>query len=142
MREGIGIESEPVTYPVEQWHIKRFAEAVGDANPLYHDEVVARTTRYGGIVAPPTFYRAFHPKEPPINVMKEAGLTRVLDGGSDWEYLEPIRPGDRIAVTSKVAGLDQKTGRMGEMLILSIDHIYRNQFGNQVAIQRQSRILY
>lgn len=142
MRNAIGIESEPVEYPVERWHIKRFAEAVGETNPLYLDETEARKTRHGGVIAPPTFYRAFYPKEPPVNVMQEANLKRVLDGGSEWEFFEPIRPGDTISVTSKLGELNVKQGRAGPMLIVAVDHTYRNQYGVTTAVQRQNRILY
>ncbi len=142
MRKAIGVESEPVTYPVEQWHVRRFAEAVGDLNPLYCDEAEARKTRYGGIIAPPTFFRAFFPKEPPVNVQAMTGLQRVLDGGSDWEFFEPIRPGDRITATSKLASLNVKSGRLGPMLFVGVDNIYRNQLGQLTATQRQNRILY
>ena len=142
MRQAIGVESEPVFYDVEQWHIKRFAEAIGDPNPLYQDEAAARKTRYGGIIAPPTFFRALSPKEPPGDVNKGITLKRVLDGGSDWEYFHPIRPGDRIAATSQFASFDVKQGRRGSMLFIGVAIIYRNQFNEVVATQRQNRILY
>lgn len=143
LKSAIGVESEPTIYEVEKWHIRRFAEAVGDANPLYTDEGKARKTRYGGIIAPPTFFRAFFPREPPINVQQEVpSLKRVLDGGSEWEFFEPIRPGDEIAVTSKLAKMNVKAGRLGKMLLVSVDHTYRNQLGETVATQRQNRILY
>ena len=142
MRKAIGVESEPVFYDVEQWHIQRFAEAIGDPNPLYQDEAAARKTRYGGIIAPPTFFRALFPKEPPGTVNQGITLKRVLDGGSDWEYFHPIRPGDRIAATSQFASFDVKQGRMGAMLFIGVSIIYRNQFDEIVATQRQNRILY
>ena len=142
MRGAIGVESEPLTYDIEQWHISRFAEAIGDGNPLYHDEGAARKSRLGGIVAPPTFFRALFPKEPPVNIRDEVPLKRVLDGGSDWEWFEPIRPGDKIAVTMKLADLNMKSGRTGDMLFIAMDITYTNQLGEKVATQRQNRILY
>ena len=39
----------------------------------------------------------------PIPNIRLKGLgaeARGLDGGSDWEYFQPIRPGDRITVTA------------------------------------------
>ena len=142
MRQAVGVESDPVTYVVEKWHVSRFAQAIGDDSPIYHDETEARKTRYGGIIAPPTFFRAFFPKEPPVNVRDEVTLDRVLDGGSDWEFFEPIRPGDKITVTSKLADLNVKSGRMGDMLFMAVDITYRNQFDQAVAVQRQNGILY
>ena len=58
MREqAIGTESEPVTVDVEKGAILKFAQAIGDENPLWNDEAAARRTRYGGLIAPPTFLR-------------------------------------------------------------------------------------
>ena len=52
----IGKTGEPVILEVEKGAIKRFADAVGDRNPLYWDEEHARNSRYGSIVAPPGFF--------------------------------------------------------------------------------------
>ena len=38
MRDVIGVESEAITYDVEKGAIRKFAEAIGDDNPLYVDE--------------------------------------------------------------------------------------------------------
>jgi hypothetical protein len=35
-----------------------FARAIGDFNPVYHDEAAARSSEVGGIIAPPTFVQA------------------------------------------------------------------------------------
>ena len=69
-------------------------------------------------------------------------MKRGLDGGSDWEYFHPIRPGDRIAATAQFASFDVKQGRRGSMLFIGVAIIYRNQFNEVVATQRQNRILY
>ena len=56
MRERvIATEFEPATFEVEKSHITAFARAIGDDNPLWNDEVAARRSRYGGLIAPPTF---------------------------------------------------------------------------------------
>ena len=56
MKKVVGVVQEPIIWEVERGAIKRFAEAVGDPNPLYFDEEYAKGTRYGGIVAPPGFW--------------------------------------------------------------------------------------
>jgi acyl dehydratase len=45
-------------FPVEYGHVMMFARAVGDPNPVYHDEAYAASTEVGGIIAPPTFVQA------------------------------------------------------------------------------------
>jgi len=41
---------------VEKGAIKRYADAVGDFNPIYWDEEYASNSRYGSIIAPPGFF--------------------------------------------------------------------------------------
>ena len=59
-----------------------------------------------------------------------------LDGGSQWEYFHPVRPGDRITVTTMLADLFERPGRLGNMLFSVRETKYVNQFGQTVALQR------
>ena len=58
VKKLIGTESQPLTFEIERGAIRRFAEAIGDPNPLFNDEQAARRTRFGGMIAPPTFMRS------------------------------------------------------------------------------------
>ncbi len=138
IRKLIGTESEPRVVEVERGAIRRFAEAIGDRNPLFNDEAAARHSRFGGMIAPPTFCRSLGGGF--FNV--PLSLARALDGGSEWEYSEPIRPGDRITVVSKLADIREATGRMGTMVFIVTETRYTNQFGRLCAIQRSTGIRY
>ena len=140
MKAAIGIESDPVTHDVEKGAIIKFAEAIGDTNPIFNDEVAARKSRYGGMVAPPTFLRSINPG--PLKVEFRSPYSANLDGGSEWEYFEPIRPGDRITVTTMIADIYERAGRLGNMLFQVRETKYVNQFGNTVAKQRTTGISY
>lgn len=140
LRNAVGVESDPVVYQVEKGHVARFAEAIEDPNPVYSEEVEARRSRYGGIIAPPTFFRAFRPGPPKVPI--ESPFKRNLDGGSDWEYHEPIRPGDTITVTQKLANVTQRQSRLGPMIIMTRETTYVNQFGQLVAVQRSTGLSY
>jgi acyl dehydratase len=136
----IGKTAEPRTYEVERGAIRRFAEAIGDPNPLFNHEAEARKTRYGGMIAPPTFCRSMMAVFPEVKI--DIAGNRGLDGGSDWEYFEPIRPGDRITVQSKIADIRESEGRLGPMVFTTIETTYTNQFGQVVARQRSTGIRY
>ena len=140
LRNAIGVESDPITYEIEKGHIAIFAEAIGDENPIYSDEIKARNSKYGGIIAPPTFYRALRPGSLPETA--ESPFTRNLDAGSDWEFFEPIRPGDRITVTIKLADVVEREGRLGKMIIITRETRYENQLGQIVATQKTNGISY
>ena len=58
VRKQIGMQSETRVVEVERGAIRRFAEAIGDPNPLFNDEAAARKTRFGGMIAPPIFCRS------------------------------------------------------------------------------------
>ena len=139
-RAAIGLESEPKTIEVEKGAIIKFAEAIGDENPVYNDEEAARASRYGGLIAPPTFLRSAVSARPELPF--EVPFDRVLDGGSDWEYFEPVRPGDRITAVSRIEDINERNGRIGLMLISTIIITYTNQFGQVVATQTNTSIRY
>jgi len=138
IRKLVGTESQPRVVEIERGAIRRFAEAIGDPNPLFNDEAAARRSRYGGMIAPPTFCRSLGGGF--FNV--PLPLARALDGGSEWEYSEPIRPGDRITVVSKLADIREAEGRMGTMVFIVTETRYTNQFGQLCAIQRSTGIRY
>ncbi len=140
VRKQIGTRSEPRVVEVERGAIRRFAEAIGDANPLFSDEAAARTTRFGGMIAPPTFCRSLGGAIPEIRI--DMPEFRGLDGGSEWEYLEPIRPGDRITMVSRIADIQERSGRLGPMVFITVEHSYTNHFGKLCALQRSTVIRY
>lgn len=140
-KKFIGIESEPITYDVERGAIRLFAQAIGDPNPLFNDDKQARKTRLGGLIAPPTYVRLLMPRELPRFELPKMPK-RLLDGGSEWEFLEPIRPGDRITVVARLGDLRETEGRMGTMVVRVIELRYTNQFKELCTIQRMSLINY
>jgi acyl dehydratase len=139
-RQAIGRKGPAVTVEVEKGAIQAFSRAIGDDNPLFNDEAAARRGRYGGLVAPPTFLRSVGSVRPELPF--ELPFTRLLDGGSDWEYFEPVRPGDRITSASQITDIAERTGRAGLMLFMTIVITYRNQFDHLVATQTSTTIRY
>ena len=137
----IGKSGEPRIVEVERGAIRRFAEAIGDSNPLFNNEREARATRLGGMITPPTFGRSLSAAIPEVKLDMGESF-RGLDGGSDWEYFEPIRPGDRITVQTKIADLRESDGRLGPMVFIVTETSYTNQFGQVCAIQRSTAIRY
>ena len=140
LRNAVGVESEAAIYEVEKGAIIRFSQAIGDSNPLFQEEVEARQSRYGGIIAPPTFFRTMSPG--PARVNTRSPLPRTLDGGSEWDFFEPVHPGDRIAVTISLKEVVQRAGRLGQMIIMTRETKYVNQLGQVVALQRSTGISY
>ena len=106
--QAIGTQSSPLTMEVEKGAIMKFAEAIRDSTPLWTDEIIARRSKYGGLVAPPTFLRSIRIDRPELPF--DLPFTRLLDGGSDWEYFQPIRVGDHITAKSQRTDLQERVG--------------------------------
>jgi acyl dehydratase len=145
MRRMIGVETPPYVVDIERGDLRRFVEATGETNPLFTDEAWAQGARHGGVVFPPTF---FCPD--PIITAKLAGLARPwpfkysIDGGSEWEFSRPVRVGDRLSLTARIADLYEKQGspQRGRMLFTIIEVRCVNQRGDLVGIARGTGIVY
>jgi acyl dehydratase len=116
-RTLIGRCSAPFTVEVEKGAIRRFADAIGDPNPLYRDEAYARSLGYAGIVAPPTFPTCFRPpEEPPW--FAPLDRRRIVAGQVSFEYRQPIVAGMRLSCRVRFEGVDDKQGSKGRMELL------------------------
>ena len=144
----IGQTISSTTYEVEKGAIARFVEAVGDPNPLYWDEEYARKSRYGSIIAPPGFFgwpvrRRGEPSGDLMTLganLAKAGYGRILDGGVEWEFLKPIRAGDKLTVTSVIRNIVERSGRTGKTVFMFRETTHTAQNGETVATARQTTI--
>ena len=135
-----GLTGAEFIFEVEKRHIRQFAEAIGDINPLYVDEEFAAKTSYGGIIAPPTF---------PIAIGQDSGESldlgleqkRMLHGEQEFIYSRPIRPGDRLHCQMKVSNVYEREGRNGKMQFLILDTEMKDGSGEMVVISR-TNIIY
>jgi acyl dehydratase len=140
LKSFIGVESKAATYEIERHAVERFAEAIGDSNPLYSNREVAAASSYEGLIAPPTFFRSLLPGAYPQPYPEP--FAHVLDGGSKYRYNEPVRVGDQITVVRKITDLFEKHGRMGTMLFKISETNYTNQENRLVATQVTTTITY
>jgi acyl dehydratase len=139
-RSLIGRESEPVVHEVEKGAIRRFAEALGDPNPIYVDEAAARASGYPSLVAPPTFPVALASNER-FRHSLDLGTRSILHGEQQFEYGRPIVAGDRITVKSKVADVQERAGASGAMDVIVIEDEGRDDKGELVFRTRAMLIL-
>ena len=127
LRARIGVPAPPTETTVEAGHLKRFTEAIGDPNPRWKLEV------------PPTFLVALAPVSMHLPEAEEYGKG-WLNGGNRFEYLEPVRVGDRITATGRVADVYEKSGSSGNLLFIIFETEYVNQEGRTVAKLRGTGI--
>ena len=136
----IGRESEPFVADVEKNAIRRFAESIGDPNPIYTDEEAARAAGFPTLVAPPTFPVALASNER-FRHSLDLGTRSLLHGEQQIEYGRPIVAGDRITVKTRVADVQERAGASGPMDILVLEDEGRDAQGALVFRARETLVL-
>lgn len=147
LKQFVGKIDPPHVREVEKGSIRRYADAVGNDNPLYYDEEYARKSRYGGIIAPPGFFgwpKATVPQSEGIiglmTAMINAGFYRILDGGMSYDCYLPVRADDTLIASPKVQSVSEKEGKSGTMIVCNFETTYVNQNGDLVAKAYQTLI--
>jgi acyl dehydratase len=134
------VTSAAVSYDVEKGAIRRFAEAIGDDNPIFYEAQAAQAAGFKTVVAPPTFLCTFRAQALPDLKIVFSGRVR-LNGGNEYEYYRPVYAGDTITVTAKYADVNERTGRTGKMVFVITEYTFTNQHGEVVAKGRNTGIM-
>ena len=138
-RAYIGKASPPVTWEVEKGHIRRFAEAIGDTNPIYTDEAAARAAGHPRIPAPPTFAVALRPND--VRAGMSIDMRKLLHGEQEIELSRPLYAGDVVTVVQRVADIYQKQGKSGAMDFLVLETTATDAEGQLVARTRSTLVI-
>ena len=128
-KEFVGFRSEPVRNLVERGAVRRFAEAVAGPSPLYVDERVARSSRYGSLLVPPTFPRTFDYGRIEGLTLPSAGL---IHGEFRISYERPLLVGDEILCRMQLKDSYDKRGRRGLLGFLVFERTGEGSDGQRV----------
>lgn len=93
-------------FPIEAGFIMNFARAIGDDNPVYRDQEVARDTETGGIIAPPTFVQASAHYDPDYPLRPRPGIPWFGSGATPTGRA----PDSESVPTSQAVGVDAGGG--------------------------------
>lgn len=136
-KSKIGFTSEPVKNDVEKGAIRKFADAIGDTNPLYRDEEAAKKGPLGAIATPPTFLQTLIQD---ANAQARKGLDydpkKLLHGEQHYRYLKPVLAGDVITCQSKIMDIYEKEGKSGGMDFFVVQTTGTNQRGETAFVAR------
>jgi acyl dehydratase len=112
---------EPWCYEVTRDNIRHYAHGIGDDNPLWSDPAYAAGTKYGRLVAPPSFVFA---------------LSRILSGyvgglpgvhamwaGADLTWHRPLLVGTEIRTTAYLKDLVEHQTRFAGRAFQQIYHV-------------------
>jgi acyl dehydratase len=135
-----GKEAEPEVWEAERGHIRRFAQAIGDPNPLWQDRAYAQKSRYKNIIAPPLYLIDEGLVSLVDRLVEMAPLKANINAGTELEYFKPIEAGDTITTVAKLADVQEKKGRTGSLILLIVEVTYTNQREELVARCRNTFI--
>ena len=145
LRKLIGVSLESIVFKVEEGAIQRYAQAIGDSNPLYNDPDFASKTKYGRLLVPPGFtgwpVKAGRPTDKLFESLVKAGAPpRLLDGGVEFEFIEPVGAGDVLTATTKIANITERETRLGKTMFTTVEVTFVNQKGD-VALKSWSTLI-
>jgi acyl dehydratase len=127
--EFVGSRSQPVRNLVERGAVRRFAEAIADPSPLYVDEKVAEHSRYGALIAPPTFPRTFDYGRIEGLELPSAGL---IHGEFRIAYGRPLLVGEELMCRMQLKDSYDKQGRRGLLGFLVFERTGESVDGERV----------
>ncbi|MEZ5502303.1 MAG: MaoC family dehydratase N-terminal domain-containing protein [Halioglobus sp.] len=153
LKDYIGKPTGAGTVHVERGSVSRFAHAVTDPNPVYHD---LRAAHAAGLDAPPvpptwTFSSVFlgaRPEDQPADptggegnpmmkimqqLMKNGGL--VLHGEQEFRYHGSVQCGDVLHWHGKITDIYEKESRGKVMTFIVMENVFENQDGEPVVTE-------
>lgn len=158
LKRFIGQPVDNSVFEIEKEPIRRFADAVGDSNPLYWDEEYACRSRYGAIIAPPGYLSClwfngrsvkWGPRERPssalgppqlMDAIARAGYTRILDTGIDYEFYQTVKAGQTIRAVCTVKDIMERSSPDGRVVFLVTETLYSDESGRPVAKARSMTV--
>ena len=127
----IGKEYGPLTYEIGKEKIREYAKAIKNEDPHYMDEDFAKGTKYGGIIAPPTFAVVYAGMlAEPFFFDKELDLNlfMLVHGEQEFEFFEVVKPGDVITSKGTIVNIENKE----KLDVVTLEGLSKNQDGRPV----------
>jgi acyl dehydratase len=130
--------------------IRNFAVGCGDDNPLYTDPAYAARSRWGRQIAPNIMAAVINKPMlgDPVSAehkQTKKGLFRgihVFVSGSEWDWYQPIHPGDTIYSFGGEDGVEVKPSEFaGRTVTKFLRTVKVNQRGEVVGVYRKRSIL-
>jgi acyl dehydratase len=126
----VGKTYDPATFGVEADRIRQYAKAVHEDNPVHHDADAAREAGFRDVVAPPMFAVVYSASAMGPAIFEAIGeaLPRMVHGGQEFTWGEPVCAGDTITTEATVKEIYEKDGK-GFYVFESVS---TNQDGDEV----------
>lgn len=133
-RIGVKIENtvEPWNYEAGRDSIRHYAHGIGDDNPLWCDPEYAKNTKYGTIVALPSFL--FSTSRIVSGYCGGLSGVHAMWAGADWTWNQPVLRNDTIHTQAYLKDLVEHQTKFAGRSFQQIYHVdFYNQHGDHVA---------
>jgi acyl dehydratase len=110
----VGKRYPALKYEVGREKIREYAGAVGETAPIHHQREAARAAGFRDVVAPPMFcvvYSAGAMGPAVLDPELRIDLTRMLHGGQEFVWGEPVCAGDVITTTPRFVDRSESDGK-------------------------------
>lgn len=134
-RIGVKIENtiEPWCYEATRDNIRHYAHGIGDDNPLWCDPDYARGTKFGDVIALPSFL--FSTSRIISGYVGGLPGIHAMWSGSDWEWMKPISRNTEVATEAYLKDLIEHDTRFAGRAVQQIYHVdfFDKATGDQLA---------
>jgi acyl dehydratase len=133
-RKNIRIENtlEPWCHEATRDNIRHYAHGIGDDNPLWCDPVYAAKSRFGGIVALPSFL--FATSRIVSGYVGGIPGVHAMWAGADWAWHKPVFRNQEITTEAWLKDLIEHNTKFAGRAIQQIYHVnFFNSDGDMVA---------
>jgi acyl dehydratase len=132
----IGMELPGYTHTVTGEQIDEYCASLGEDNPIYLDDEAAREAGFEGRVAPPMMVRDYAHFQNVFTGFKKTLPAHSIHAAGEYDFINPVRPGDIVTTTGKVIDKYIKKDRK----YLCFELISKNQNGDIVVINRHTSV--
>lgn len=141
-RSIVGREYPPFSVEVEKRWVRSFAEAIGETDPIYHDEQAARAAGYRSLAVPLTFpFAAIMERNQSFMILDELGIDkrRTMHGEQSFAWHGDLCAGDVLNGQQRIVDVyDKKNGAL-EFIVCEIS--CANQLGEPVCDLRTTIVV-
>jgi acyl dehydratase len=147
LNDEVGVEHVESLGTVSDTLTRRYAAAVGERDPLYHDAAYAKSLGYANVLAPQNFLPGVinWSEGAPYDRLREDGTeadthlpgvpakgVRVMGGGEEMHFTRPVVAGTVVTRRTVLLDVNERETRQGPMLVVRYADEYLDETGDEL----------
>ena len=109
--KNIGYRTTPTVLPIDAWRVKLFCQAIGELDPVYWNEELARHAGHTQCPIPPTYLKAVegdHCTSAELLQILGIPVKGVLHAEQSFTYFSQVYVGDMVEVSREIIDIYEK----------------------------------